>query len=117
MTGLISLIRSLLFVFLAIAITGCAATYTKKDWTPPVKAESPYQSVLETVPAIDGPKITIAIYSFLDKTGQRKPNDSFSQLSSAVTQGAEVWVINALKEVGGGKWFQVVERVGLDNLV
>ncbi len=117
MTGLISLFRSLLFVVLAIAITGCAATYTKKDWTPPVKAESPYQSVLETVPAIDGPKITIAIYSFLDKTGQRKPNDSFSQLSSAVTQGAEVWVINALKEVGGGKWFQVVERVGLDNLV
>ena len=117
MTELKRLCRSLLFVVLAIAMTGCAATYTKKDWTPPVKAESPYQSVLETVPAIDGPKITIAIYSFLDKTGQRKPNDSFSQLSSAVTQGAEVWVINALKEVGGGTWFTVIERVGLDNLV
>ena len=38
-------------------------------------------------------------------------------MSSAVTQGGEVWVIKALQEVGGGSWFQVVERVGLDNLV
>ena len=41
----------------------------------------------------------------------------FSSLSSAVTQGAESWVIQALQEVGDGTWFQVVERVGLDNLV
>ena len=38
-------------------------------------------------------------------------------MSSAVTQGAESWVIQALQEVGDGTWFQVVERVGLDNLV
>ena len=69
------------------------------------------------MPKLDGPKITIAVYSFSDKTGQRKPSDSFSQLSSAVTQGSEVWVINALQKAGGGSWFTVVERVGLDNLV
>jgi curli production assembly/transport component CsgG len=69
------------------------------------------------MPQLDGPRITIAVYSFADKTGQRKPSDKFSQLSSAVTQGSEVWVINALQKVGGGTWFTVVERVGLDNLV
>ena len=53
----------------------------------------------------------------MDKTGQRKPNSNFSSLSSAVTQGAEVWVIQALQEVGNGSWFRVVERIGLDNLV
>lgn len=65
----------------------------------------------------NGPPITIAVYSFSDKTGQRKPNDKFSVLSSAVTQGAEVFLIKALQDAGGGKWFQVVERVGLDDLV
>tara|TARA_R100000084_G_scaffold3891_2_gene1631 strand:- start:3578 stop:4276 length:699 start_codon:yes stop_codon:yes gene_type:complete len=69
------------------------------------------------VPSLEGKKITIAVYGFADKTGQRKPADKIANLSSAVTQGAEVWVINALKEVGGGSWFEVVERVGLDNLV
>mgnify|MGYP001334129263 CR=1 FL=1 len=53
----------------------------------------------------------------MDKTGQRKPNQNFSQLSSAITQGSEVWVVQALKEVGDSTWFTVVERIGLDNLV
>ena len=31
--------------------------------------------------------------------------------------GAHVILIQALKKAGGGEWFQVVERVGLDNLL
>jgi len=80
-------------------------------------ARNPIQSQLDSTPPLDGDKITIAVYGFQDKTGQRKSNDKFSVLSSAVTQGSEVWVIDALKKVGGGTWFQVVERVSLDNLV
>lgn len=80
-------------------------------------ARNPIQSQLDSTPHLDGDKITIAVYGFQDKTGQRKSNDKFSVLSSAVTQGSEVWVIDALKKVGGGTWFQVVERVSLDNLV
>ena len=53
----------------------------------------------------------------MDKTGQRKPADKIANLSSAVPQGAEAWVLNALEEVGGGTGFTVVERVGLDNLI
>jgi curli production assembly/transport component CsgG len=102
---------------MAIALSGCAATMKKEDWSKPEIARSPIQNVLDTVPHLDGQKITIAVYKFDDKTGQRKPSEKFSQLSSAITQGAEVWVINALKEVGGGTWFTVVERAGLDNLV
>lgn len=98
-------------------LNGCAATMSKQDWKDPVVARTPYENILDTTPQLDGPKITIAVYSFTDKTGQRKPNDSFSQLSSAVTQGAEVWVINALKRVGDESWFTVLERIGLDNLV
>jgi curli production assembly/transport component CsgG len=75
------------------------------------------QEKFENIPELDGPVITVGIYNFADKTGQRKPNTNFSSLSSAVTQGAEVWVIQALQEVGNGSWFRVVERIGLDNLV
>ena len=35
----------------------------------------------------------------------------------AVSQGADVWVISALKAVGEGTWFKVVERKGLDSLI
>ena len=109
--------RTALAIVMAIALSGCAATMKKEDWSKPELARSPIQNTLDTVPHLDGPKITIAVYKFDDKTGQRKPNEKFSQLSSAITQGSEVWVINALKEVGGGTWFIVVERAGLDNLV
>ena len=68
-------------------------------------------------PLMEQPIITIAVYQFPDLTGQRKPSTKFSQLSMAVSQGADVWVISALKAVGDGTWFKVVERKGLDSLV
>ena len=64
----------------------------------------------------NGP-IVVAVYNFLDRTGQRKPSPMVAQLSSAVTQGAETYLIKSLQDVGGGSWFKVVERVGLDNLM
>jgi curli production assembly/transport component CsgG len=72
---------------------------------------------LHDVPELDGPVITIGLYSFSDKTGQRKPAENVANLSSAVTQGSEVWVIDALLEAGAGTWFEVVERVSMDNVL
>ena len=72
---------------------------------------------LYAIPKLNQPKITIAVYNFPDRTGQRKPNTKFSQLSTAVTQGAAVWVISALKAVGCGEWFKVVERQGLYSMI
>jgi len=63
-----------------------------------------------------GKPIPIAVYRFTDLTGQRKPSNNFASLSSAVTQGAETLLIKALQDAGGGKWFQPLERVGLENL-
>jgi len=110
-------LRTALAIMITVVLSGCAGTMNKADWTPPEVSRSPIQNVLDTVPQLDGPKITIAVYNFADKTGQRKPNEKFSQLSSAITQGSEVWVIQALDTVGNGTWFTVVERIGLDNLV
>ena len=66
---------------------------------------------------LDGPKITVAVYSFTDKTGQRKPGINIAHLSSAVTQGGALYLIETLKEVGEGSWFKVVEREEVDNLI
>jgi len=102
---------------MALVVSGCAPTVKNVKWDDPVVAGSHMERKLKDLPELDGPIITIAVYSFQDKTGQRKPNANFSQLSSAVSQGSEVWVIDALKRASGGKWFRVVERIGLDNLV
>ena len=111
-----------LAAILALALLGgCAmnpSLQTLKDTeVSPTVQSSPIQKRLEDVPGLDGEKITIAVYSFTDKTGQRKPSDMVASLSSAVTQGSEAWVIKALQEVGNGDWFEVVERVGMDNLI
>jgi curli production assembly/transport component CsgG len=110
----------------ALAITilmlgGCAMTPSLEvvrstDSSPNLQV-SPIKDRMAAVPALDGPKITIAVYGFRDATGQRKPADNIANLSSAVTQGSEVWVIKALQDVGNGSWFDVVERVGMDNLI
>ena len=72
---------------------------------------------LVNLPPLDGPKIPIAVYRFPDLTGQRKPSQNFANLSSAVTQGAEVFLYKALQDAGKGNWFQVIERSALENLV
>jgi curli production assembly/transport component CsgG len=101
----------------AIMLAGCVTAPKDLVKEDPTLSLPPLQKKFNEMPQLDGKKITIAVYSFSDKTGQRKPSEKFSQLSSAVTQGAESWVIQSLKEVGDGTWFEVVERVGLDNLI
>ena len=115
--------HSLLILMLGLLLSGCTAMVKSLDMArnqadgPARLQGSPNQERMDSVPELDGNKITIAVYNFMDKTGQRKPADKIANLSSAVTQGSEAWVLNALEEVGGGTWFTVVERVGLDNLI
>jgi curli production assembly/transport component CsgG len=62
-------------------------------------------------------KVPITLYQFSDLTGQRKPGDGIALISTAVTQGAHIWLLQSLKRAGHGEWFTVVERIGLDNLL
>lgn len=96
-------------------LTGCASVnmehFGNKE---PIKLE-PKKTLAEKLPVLDGPPITVAIYGFTDKTGQKKSSDKLALFSTAVTQGSEVFLIKALQDSKG--WFKVVERVGLDNLI
>ena len=73
-----------------------------------------HEKLLSLPPAKEKP--VIAIYKFLDKTGQRKQKGDAAMFSTAVTQGSETMLIDALKTAGDGTWFRVVERVGVDHL-
>ena len=100
--------------------SGCASTKSKDVFygETPYTLETDTIKRLHNIPELGQAQITIAVYNFPDRTGQRKPNERFSQLSTAVTQGPEAWVINGLKAVGGNDpWFVVLERQGLDSLI
>ena len=116
------MIRIIFLLGAIVALTGCGSTMQKSlevynEAGPPRIQPAPLAERMIKVPELNGKKMTIAVYSFTDKTGQRKPADSIANLSSAVTQGSEVWVIKALSEVGNETWFEPVERVGMDNLI
>ena len=102
-----------------IFLSGCATTHNHySEFSEKPFVESPVTSeLLHSIPDLDQPKITIAVYSFPDRTGQRKPSQKFSQLSTAITQGPDVYLISALKKVSDGDWFTVVERSALPSLV
>ena len=115
--------------YLAVALLSClvgACSVNQK--TEAIQGDMPFiegtptKVLLQEIPDLinvptDGEgnpvKITVAVYKFPDVTGQRKQTG----LSTAVSQGADVWVIQALMAVSKGSWFTVVERASLDNVV
>jgi curli production assembly/transport component CsgG len=103
-----------IFVILLALLSACASTQVEVMQEEPIKIE-PKKSLIDKLPLLDGPPMTVAVYGFVDKTGQNKPSERLALFSKAVTQGAETFLIKALKD--SKNWFKVVERVGLDNLI
>ena len=114
--------------YLAVALLSCIMAGCSVQNTKAIEGEMPFvqgtptKELLKEMPELVGMptdgsgnpvKITVAVYAFPDKTGQRKQVG----LSTAVSQGADVWVIQSLMAVSNGDWFTVVERASLDNLV
>lgn len=107
---------------IALILTVLAGCSTVRPMAEIAIADQPKESVsivkeIDTLPAPAGPKIAVAVYSFKDLTGQRKPSATLSLFSTAVTQGAESYLIKSLQEAGNRQWFTVVERSNLDNLL
>lgn len=112
------MLRVFILILSALWFSGCASVATKPGILEAPRAQvSPLAKQLESLPALDGQRMTIAVYGFADKTGQRKTVDAYATFSSAVTQGAESWLIDGLRAAGKGRWFQVLERASLDNII
>ena len=82
----------------------------------PVVVHLPTHQELLELPAPKKQPI-VAVYKFNDQTGQRKQKGDVAMFSTAVSQGSDTMLIYAVKTAGRGKWFRVVERQGIDNLV
>ena len=108
--------KTLLILFVVFLLTACAVGQKAGIEYLPEPVPNKMQKEFDAIPAPDGRKLSVAVYSFGDKTGQRKPTAGIASLSMAVTQGAEVFLIKALQDVGHGQWFDVVERINVDAL-
>jgi curli production assembly/transport component CsgG len=113
--------KKTLLTLIVVMLSGCAVIQstglTEVDPTVTTQREG-VKKEFDNVPGPAGGRpVSVAVYSFADKTGQRRPQANVASLSTAVTQGAETFLIQALQGVGRGQWFDVVERVGIDNLV
>lgn len=110
-------------LLLATALGGCA-TVTENGRTlwPETRPEAfipdktQTQKLLETLPAPTRP-IAVAVYGFVDQTGQYKPSEVGQTLSRAVTQGGGSILVKALQDAGNRQWFTIVERESLRNLL
>ena len=106
-------VRLLSLFLLATLLSSCASTQPIDE---PKNVSAPLVDELRNMPPPER-KVPLAVYKFNDVTGQRKSSASLALLSSAVTQGGDIWLIQALKKAGNGEWFQVIERMELDNLL
>ena len=97
---------------LSLLLVGCAGK-AKFD----VRTQTVAYKDLSNIESPKGEPIVIAVYDFLDMTGQKKPGGSFASMSTAVTQGSYQILIKSLQDAGNGKWFRVVERSSLPSLL
>jgi curli production assembly/transport component CsgG len=116
--------KTLLSLSVLAVLSGCAThsaikeKITGNQFDEPTVESSKFlkKESNKLLPPAGGP-LSVAVYGFRDLTGQRKSQPLIASLSSAVTQGAENYLIKALQDVGDARWFTVLERVGLENLI
>lgn len=107
----------------ATLLAGCSGPWAEhlaqpgEGLLPPVL--NPVTRINEKLRLLPPPsqRVAVAVYSYVDQTGQFKPSETVQQVSRAVTQGATSVLIKALQDAGNGSWFMVVEREKLDNLL
>lgn len=99
----------------ALLATGCVAV-PPVDRTPVVDRTGVPR--LQLLPPFREP-VVVAVYEFLDKTGQRSSTalQVTTSFSTAIGQASDTYLIRALKRACRGQCFVPVERVGLDHLL
>ena len=107
--------NQILAVVGALSIAACASP-TVISGPPSVAENTRTHAELVDLPPPQS-KVVVAVYRYDDRTGQFEFSDTVQTLSRAVTQGASAILVKALQDAGGGTWFTVVEREGLNNLL
>lgn len=103
------------FASIILFLAGCKAYFNQpmKTVEPRLGVETETENQLEQLPPPQD-KIVAAVYNFRDKTGQYKQTETGGSWSTVVTQGATSILLKALDDT---KWFTIIEREGLGNLL
>lgn len=113
--------RYLTLCLAGLTLVGCVSVDPYRCGTlsnycsPEPRVERPTLNELVNLP-MPRQKAVVSVYNFSDLTGQRATADNMALFSTAVTQGADSFLIDALMAAGNGKWFLVAERGDLDAL-
>lgn len=83
---------------------------------PVYPAKTPSQLALNELPPPTR-ALSVAVYGFTDQTGKFEKIDAGQTLSRAITQGGTSILVKALQDAGDRKWFTVVEREALKDLL
>lgn len=103
-------------LILSLALSACSAIKSTLPPSEQLAEEIALTNTFSELKSLPKPKgaIPVSVYSFRDQTGQYKPQENVSSFSTAVTQGANSILMQALHETD---WFIPVEREGLQNLL
>lgn len=99
-----------------LALTGCQSVTNEGIFEPSITPLTTQSYNLRTLPAPTR-RIPVAVYDFPDLTGQYKERDNVQTLSRAVTQGGAPMLIKALQDAGERRWFSVLDRARLDDIL
>jgi len=114
-SGLRSAVASSILL-LSVGLAGCQSTPPETTLQPTVAPITKQSYSLRTIPPPTN-RIPVAVYDFPDLTGQYKERDLVQTLSRAVTQGGASMLIKALQDAGERRWFSVLDRARLDDIL
>jgi curli production assembly/transport component CsgG len=116
--------RLMMAVAVLVGLSGCTTFWptdqrgalSSGHFAPVVAPLTAVDADLRSLPA-PASRVTVAVYDFPDLTGQFKDEDNYQSLSKAVSQGGAPMLIKALKDAGQGRWFTVLDRSALNDLL
>ncbi len=102
---------------LGVSLGGCEAVpHLTASPEPIYPAKTATQVSLNELPPPARP-LSVAVYGFTDQTGKFEKVENGQTLSRAITQGGTSILVKALQDAGDRKWFTVVERESLKDLL
>lgn len=101
-----------------LALAGCSdiSAQMMSQNPPALTAVSEQNLQLRLLPA-PAQRVTVAVYDLPDLTGQYKERENVQSLSRAVSQGGGALLTKALQDAGERRWFTVLDRTNLDDLL
>ncbi|MFN4128558.1 MAG: CsgG/HfaB family protein [Paracoccaceae bacterium] len=109
-------VASLILTCAALAGCGEIGSFKARENPATVTAVSEQNLALRFLPP-PSQKVTISVYGLPDLTGQYRERENTQSLSRAVSQGGGQMLIAALQNAGENRWFSILDRTNLDDLL